>query len=180
MIRSVVPQASSVTLKGTVMSAIRYTAVLVVLIAHRRVLWTGCEKHGTRSSWHIWTYARRTPDAAGTAVSGIIWTRAHLRIWSPTVPRPDRSLFSPNPDTYTATTKFVLHYDGVFVLQFPGLGDYRGGYTEANGVITFAWEGWSTAGDWGATGTLQGNSLTVRYNEVMWLTDFVDAAYVLT
>lgn len=41
-------------------------------------------------------------------------------------------------------------------------GEYRGRYTEANGVITFEWDGWSRAGPWGATGTLNGDSLTVQ------------------
>ena len=48
---------------------------------------------------------------------------------------------------------------------------------EANGVITFAWEGWSVAGSWGATGTIRGDRLTVQYNLIMQLTDFEDAVY---
>ena len=86
-------------------------------------------------------------------------------------------------DDYTMHSRFVLYDNGAFVLQFPTLnvvGDgYRGGYTEVNGAITFEWEGWSVAGPWGATGTLNGNSLTVQYNGIMQLTDFVDAVYVL-
>jgi hypothetical protein len=38
--------------------------------------------------------------------------------------------------------------------------------------------GWSSAGPWGAAGTLGGNSLTVRYNLIMQMTDFEDAIYV--
>ena len=49
----------------------------------------------------------------------------------------------------------------------------------ANGVLVFQWEGGSTAGSWEATGTLQGNSLTVHYNRIMQLTDFEDAVYAL-
>jgi len=83
-------------------------------------------------------------------------------------------------DTYTPKSQFVLYDDGGFVLQFLSIGaNYRGGYTEANGVVTFAWEGWSVAGPWGATGALTGNSLIVHYNDIMQFTDFVDAAYVL-
>jgi hypothetical protein len=68
------------------------------------------------------------------------------------------------------------------VLHYPSLGGggYRGGYEDANGVITFVWEGWSAAGPWGAAGTLKGDSLTVQYNQVMQLTDFKDAVYVRT
>ena len=77
-------------------------------------------------------------------------------------------------------SRFVLYDDGAFVLRYQGLGlEYRGGYTESNGVIVFDWEGWSSAGAWGATGTLKGDTLTVRYNTIMALTDFEDASYVL-
>jgi hypothetical protein len=82
---------------------------------------------------------------------------------------------------YTKESRFVLYDNGAFVLQYVGLGGgYRGGYTEANGVIVFEWEGWSAAGPWGATGTVKGDSLTVQYNLIMQLTDFEDAAYVRT
>ena len=82
---------------------------------------------------------------------------------------------------YTRNSRFVLYDNGAFVLQYPSLGEggYRGGYKDANGVITFEWEGWSVAGPWGATGTLKGDSLTVQYNEIMQHTDFEAALYVL-
>ena len=82
---------------------------------------------------------------------------------------------------YTKQSRFVLYDTGGFALQYASLGgEYRGGYTEANGVITFAWEGWSTAGPWLATGTLKGGSLTVQYNFIMMMSDFEDAVYRLT
>jgi hypothetical protein len=92
----------------------------------------------------------------------------------------DRELSYPVKD-YTRKSHFVLYDNGAFVLRFPSVGEggYRGGYTDANGVITFEWEGWNVAGPWGATGTLIGNSLTVQYNEVMQFTDFESASYVL-
>jgi hypothetical protein len=80
---------------------------------------------------------------------------------------------------FTKNSRFVFYDNGAFVLQYAGIGDYRGGYTEANGVITLEWEGWSVAGPWGATGTLKGDSLTVQYNEIMQLSDFEDAVYTL-
>jgi hypothetical protein len=82
---------------------------------------------------------------------------------------------------YTIHSRFVLYDNGAFVLQFPTVaGDgYRGGYTEVNGAITLEWEGWSVTGPWGATGTLNANSLTVQYNPIMQATDFEDAAYML-
>ena len=92
----------------------------------------------------------------------------------------DHELSYPVRD-YTKKSRFVLYDNGAFVLQFPSLGEggYRGGYRDANGVITFEWEGRSTAGSWGATGTLQGDSLRVQYNLIMQLTDFEDSVYVL-
>jgi hypothetical protein len=80
---------------------------------------------------------------------------------------------------YTKTSRFILYDNGAFVLQYPSLGEggYRGGFTEANGVITLQWEGSSTAGPWGATATFEGESLTVRYNQIMQMTDFEDAVY---
>jgi hypothetical protein len=82
---------------------------------------------------------------------------------------------------YTKQSRFVLHDNGAFALQYVSLGgEYRGGYTESNGVITFEWEGWNTSGPWGATGTLKDGRLSVHYNEIMFGTDFEDAQYVLT
>jgi hypothetical protein len=79
---------------------------------------------------------------------------------------------------YTRQSRFVLYDNGAFVLQYASLGgEYRGAYTESNGVITFQWEGSSTAGAWGATGTLKDGSLTVQYNLIMQLSDFEDAVY---
>jgi len=45
--------------------------------------------------------------------------------------------------------------------------------------MNFQWEGWSTTGPWGPTGTVNGNSLTVQYNAVMEWSDFEDAVYAL-
>jgi hypothetical protein len=90
----------------------------------------------------------------------------------------DRELSYPVQD-YTRKSSFVLYDNGGFVLRFTGPGEYRGGYTVANGVITFEWEGWSTAGPWGATGTIRDDSLRVEYNFIMQLTDFEDAVYAL-
>ncbi len=79
---------------------------------------------------------------------------------------------------YTKQSRFVLYDNGAFALQYLSLGiEYRGAYTESNGVFTFEWEGWSVAGAWGATGTLKDGSLIVQYNLIMQLSDFEDAAY---
>jgi len=81
---------------------------------------------------------------------------------------------------YTARSRYVLYDNGAFALQYSDNGgfEYRGGYTASNGIITFKWEGWSTAGPWGATGTLKGDTLKVAYNDIMMMTDFEDAVYL--
>jgi hypothetical protein len=59
---------------------------------------------------------------------------------------------------------------------------YRGAYQDANGVIMFLFEfqGRSVGTSWDdATGTLKGDSLTVKYDEIMQHADFENAAYVL-
>jgi hypothetical protein len=95
-------------------------------------------------------------DFPGVAGPARIYLAAH------SLPRPSR---------------YVLYDDGRFALQYLGIDDYRGTYKEANGVITFEWEGWSTAGPWGAAGSLTDEALTVRYNLIMQLSDFDDAVY---
>jgi hypothetical protein len=91
----------------------------------------------------------------------------------------DHELTYPVRD-YTKRSRIVLYENGAFVLRYDGLGEYRGGYTESNGIITFEWEGWSAAGPWGASGTLEKTSLTIQFNFIMQMTDFEDAVYVLT
>ncbi len=91
----------------------------------------------------------------------------------------DHELTDPVRD-YTKRSRFILYDNGAFVLRYEGIGDYRGGFTESNGVITLDWEGWSAAGSWGASATLERTSLIVRFNFIMQLTDFEDAVYVLT
>lgn len=84
----------------------------------------------------------------------------------------------PPPQDYTRASRFVLGEDGTFVMQiathFHGGWTYRGIYQERDGVITFAWQDWSEGA---ATGTLAGDTLTVRYNLFMMWTDFEDAIY---
>jgi hypothetical protein len=82
--------------------------------------------------------------------------------------------------SWTRDSRFVLYDNGGFALQYLAVGEYRGTYEEQNGTVTFRWEGWSIAGPWGATGTIAGDSLTVRYNEIMELSDFENAVYTRT
>lgn len=78
---------------------------------------------------------------------------------------------------YTRQSRFVLYDNGAFVLQYTGRGEYRGAYTETGGGLTFEWEGVNVAGPWGATGALAGSLLTIRYNQIMELSDFENAVY---
>jgi hypothetical protein len=75
---------------------------------------------------------------------------------------------------YTLGSRFVLYDDGTFALDYDATLQYRGTYTEQDRVITFEFEGWSTA-----TGWLGDRTLTVRYNVEMMLSDFENAVYTL-
>jgi hypothetical protein len=79
-------------------------------------------------------------------------------------------------------SRFVLYRDSTFGLQFSsgrfGFFEYRGSFVRTDSSITFNWEGWSTAGPWGATAKIRGDTLHVVYNAIMMLTDFVDADYL--
>jgi hypothetical protein len=67
--------------------------------------------------------------------------------------------------------------DGRFALQFShhvaGLSETRGRYTRAGSEIAFVFDAWGPA-----TGTLRGDSLSIRYTPDMHLLDFMDGAYV--
>ena len=73
---------------------------------------------------------------------------------------------------YTKNSRFVLYDNGAFVLQYltiPG-GTASGQYRDVNGVIMFLFEfqGRSVDDAWDdATGTVEGNSLTVQYDLIM-------------
>ena len=101
----------------------------------------------------------------------------------PALLKPGRIFGSPTPlsfplQPYTVGSRFVLYDDGTFALQYyAGSLEYRGEYAEHNHSITFEWEGWSTAGPWGAVGSLGDRTLTVRFNLVMQMSDFEDAIY---
>jgi hypothetical protein len=83
----------------------------------------------------------------------------------------------------TRGSRYVLYDDGTFALQYlrsQGAFEYRGTYANTNGLITFQWEGWSRAGPWGATGSLNNDALTVQYNFIMEMTDFENGVYLQT
>jgi hypothetical protein len=82
---------------------------------------------------------------------------------------------------YTKQSRFVLYDNQAVALIYDGLGlEYRGGYTEVNGNFVFNWGGGSSIGAWGARGALKADTLIVQYNLAMGLSDFEDAAYVIS
>jgi hypothetical protein len=78
---------------------------------------------------------------------------------------------------YTTASRFVLYDGGTFSLQYPSLGglQYVGTYRQEDTRVTFVF---SADGRWDATGTLNGDSLEVRYNLNMELSDFENAVYL--
>jgi hypothetical protein len=85
-------------------------------------------------------------------------------------------------------SRYVLYDDGDFELQYAsarfGVFTYTGRYQEVsteivgNAGIYFDWDGWSTAGPWGAVGTLRGDILDVKYNLIMEMSDFESGRFV--
>jgi len=99
----------------------------------------------------------------------------------------DRELSYPVTD-YTKRSHFVLYDNGAFELKYSlsvyGSASYRGAYQDTDGVIGLLFGSLAgeprlgTPGD-DATGTLQGNSLTVQYTDYNSESGFEDAVYVL-
>jgi len=87
------------------------------------------------------------------------------------------SIYRDSQGGVSLRSRFVLYDDGSFALQFAGMPGYTGRYTRTDESIDFVWEGWSGAGPWGSTAFLRGDDLTVKYNNVMLLTDFMDGTY---
>ena len=83
------------------------------------------------------------------------------------------------PTSNTVNSRFLLYDNGSFTLRYTNV-QYRGIYVETAREIMFTWEGSSVTAPWSATGTLNGDALTVRYNAIMVLSDFEDATYKRT
>ena len=107
---------------------------------------------------------------------------------APTIPSGFPSISRPGVGFYRVTSSFipgysryVLYEDGTFSLQYlrPDVGffEYPGKFSGAASALTFEFDGWSTAGPWLANGVVDGNSLTVKYNTIMMLSDFEDGVY---
>jgi hypothetical protein len=59
-----------------------------------------------------------------------------------------------------------------------GFFEYLGKYSRTGSAITFQFDGWSVMGPWLADGIVVGNSLTVKYNDIMLWSDFEDGVYI--
>ena len=87
----------------------------------------------------------------------------------------------------TKNSRIVLYDNGALMLQYPpstyGDGRFRGAYQVVNGVMKLLFNsstGRSVDEPWDdATATLEGDSLTVEYHEIMQHSDFENAVYVL-
>jgi hypothetical protein len=79
-------------------------------------------------------------------------------------------------------SRYMLYEDSTFSLQFESVAfgpfEYPGKFTRTDTLITFAFFAASTAGRWEAKGVLKGNALSVQYNLIMAMSDFIDGVYV--
>jgi hypothetical protein len=78
---------------------------------------------------------------------------------------------------YANNSRFVLYADGTFNLKFPQ-GEYPGTYSRSDSTVAFRFVGSSAAGRWLADGIVRGDTLLVRYNDIMSMSDFENGAYV--
>ena len=69
--------------------------------------------------------------------------------------------------------------DGTFALQYASADAVQGRYTEVDADVRFTFDGKRAIPEDGATGTLNQDTLTVRYGSLMSLSDFEDAVYTL-
>ena len=98
------------------------------------------------------------------------------------VPSSAASIYDRTSSSYIpGNSRYVIYDNGTFSLQYvtPALGffEYPGRYSRTDSAITFQFDGWSVMGPWLADGIVAGDSLTVKYNEDMNLSDFEDGTY---
>jgi hypothetical protein len=138
------------------------------------ILWTGCVD-ATRPT---------DPPAAPPAPAPVA-PPAPAPVAPPAAPPhsgPGVSYERVSPSFIPAASRYVLYDDNnTFSLQYGapnGGSEYPGRYVRTDSAITFQFDGWSVVGPWLAQGTIHGDSLTVKYNDVMLWTDFEDGLYV--
>jgi hypothetical protein len=80
--------------------------------------------------------------------------------------------------SYFGGSRYVLYVDGTFALQYDGIPAFPGIYSRADSTIAFKFQGESVIGLWLAGGIVRGDSLVVKYNDAMRLSDFEDGVYI--
>ncbi|HEX6252473.1 MAG TPA: hypothetical protein VFZ56_13705 [Gemmatimonadaceae bacterium] len=87
-----------------------------------------------------------------------------------------------SPSDIPGTQRYVFYDDASFGLQYErpdwGFFEYRGRYGRNGEGVSFSFD--ANNGAWTATGTFRGDSLIVKYNDMMLWDDFEDGVYVLT
>ena len=107
----------------------------------------------------------------------------------PTIPPDFPALSSPagiydrtSPSFIPGNSRYVLYENGTFSLQYVtpdwGFGEYLGRYSRTDSAIAFQFDGWNGMGPWLADGIVAGDSLTVKYNVAMVMSDFEDGVYI--
>jgi hypothetical protein len=89
------------------------------------------------------------------------------------------ALYSRNrPAEMPQASRYVLHDDGTFALQFSAVEGFvalPGRWTRAGSQITLDFDSWGAGA---AAATLVGDELTVTYGTMMSNSDFLDGLYV--
>jgi TolB protein len=130
--------------------------------------------------------AIRSADGARMDASFRTWFRTGPVLPSPSdsfplVPAGARAYVRTETHRYPAgaLSRYVLHQDGTFTLQYlkepEGFFEYTGRITQEGSTLGFQFD--SNAGQWQALGTLSDDLLTVGYNTDMALSDFEDGVY---
>jgi hypothetical protein len=153
-------------------TAVRRVTVVVLLM-----LYVGCGRSAPTSPTEI-----QPPAVSSTAIPP-------ARMSFPPLSGPSRTFTFDREMAYavrdfTRLSRVVLYDNGAFGLQYPSIAHvYRGAYRNANGVLMFLFDwsaGRSVDEPWvDATGILQGNSLTLQFDDIMQHSDFENAVYVL-
>jgi hypothetical protein len=91
---------------------------------------------------------------------------------------PDALYSRDRPAEMPQASRYVLHDDGTFALQFSsveGFSEMRGRWARAGSQLAFDFDTWGVSA---ATATLVGDELAVKYGARMSINDFLDGVYV--
>lgn len=129
----------------------------------------------TDASGESWVHF--TPTTHRVAVSAAIDGTAGAVVLFRTVPRTTAVFTSLTPSSCPAGAgceDYVFYADTTFTLRSPGFA-FPGTFSRQDSVIQLRF---SATGGWQATATLRGDSLAVKYNAHMSLSDFEDRVFV--